>query len=678
MRVKFQDVECFRDYQYEYSDYEEQGTNKEFTVWKPPTLDDIKKEEEMPKPVEVAPAMSDYYTEMFAEELGLRSLKNQSSSTDVEKLDLSFLYYDAADELDSNTNITLNFSSTTKETKSKSETSLPKPNALNEILFSNLKKLDGVNLKAVNLLNQSIKNTTSSFDTSSNDNVTLNSSVPAVVSNLDNVTETENTTLHNDKASLMVGNASTEMTNLNVTLPGNLSSILEADRMNETLSVDNQTSVGTNSVEESEERLIRGDVFIPSVPLSPSSTDNLNSTKEGNVNSLSNSTKKEDVNDTTTNHVNMSTDGTNHSMSIPMADIREVNGSRLDGRNVTIFELEVESTGNTTSVNDTPITAAELEYGHQMNSSEIVISSLENVTHSLHKTVSLENVTVNISTSNSSGEISSESWENVTALLGQLNRTSSVESFSNETMVSGNLSLSNHPVKKSSSEELSASDSSEEVFIYLKENNTEVIKTTSIKTQGHNWTYEVTHHTVPKDIPDHMLKYLGKEAPKPKRKPKIRKVNHRQRPQKGQGMKTRKRKEYKPQVRSGLLLSPRGFNPVMTPRGSRPSPQQPFSDEEELINMPVVIGVPRPDFSDYELYVPGEEPDHLALDGQDVNANEYEYVSYKDPYSSHEDIKDFNLDDTTKYYLEFSGSNFKTYFISAEEAEWDYAGYGQR
>lgn len=678
MRVKFQDVECFRDYQYEYSDYEEQGTNKEFTVWKPPTLDDIKKEEEMPKPVEVAPAMSDYYTEMFAEELGLRSLKNQSSSTDVEKLDLSFLYYDAADELDSNTNITLNFSSTTKETKSKSETSLPKPNALNEILFSNLKKLDGVNLKAVNLLNQSIKNTTSSFDTSSNDNVTLNSSVPAVVSNLDNVTETENTTLHNDKASLMVGNASTEMTNLNVTLPGNLSSILEADRMNETLSVDNQTSVGTNSVEESEERLIRGDVFIPSVPLSPSSTDNLNSTKEGNVNSLSNSTKKEDVNDTATNHVNMSTDGTNHSMSIPMADIREVNGSRLDGRNVTIFELEVESTGNTTSVNDTPITAAELEYGHQMNSSEIVISSLENVTHSLHKTVSLENVTVNISTSNSSGEISSESWENVTALLGQLNRTSSVESFSNETMVSGNLSLSNHPVKKSSSEELSASDSSEEVFIYLKENNTEVIKTTSIKTQGHNWTYEVTHHTVPKDIPDHMLKYLGKEAPKPKRKPKIRKVNHRQRPQKGQGMKTRKRKEYKPQVRSGLLLSPRGFNPVMTPRGSRPSPQQPFSDEEELINMPVVIGVPRPDFSDYELYVPGEEPDHLALDGQDVNANEYEYVSYKDPYSSHEDIKDFNLDDTTKYYLEFSGSNFKTYFISAEEAEWDYAGYGQR
>ena len=95
--------------------------------------------------------------------------------------------------------------------------------------------------------------------------------------------------------------------------------------------------------------------------------------------------------------------------------------------------------------------------------------------------------------------------------------------------------------------------------------------------------------------------------------------------------------------------------------------------------MPVVIGVPRPDFSDYELYVPGAEPDHLDVDEQYVKANEYEYVSYKDPYSSHEDIKDLSLDDTTKYYLDYySGPNVKTYFISAEEVEWDYAGYGQR
>ena len=94
--------------------------------------------------------------------------------------------------------------------------------------------------------------------------------------------------------------------------------------------------------------------------------------------------------------------------------------------------------------------------------------------------------------------------------------------------------------------------------------------------------------------------------------------------------------------------------------------------------MPVVIGLPRPDFSDYELYAPGSEPQHLDLDEQ-INANEYEYVSYKDPYSSGEDIKDLSLDDTTKYYLnKYGDSSTQTYFIAAEEVEWDYGGYAKR
>lgn len=615
-RLKFQDVECFRDFQYEYSDYERSSSavHKEFTVWNAPSLDDIKKEEEKPAPM-ITAAVADHDTDAYADELGLRTLKNQSSSSGVELLDLSFLDYDFVDELDGDTNITLNF---TKNTTSFFDNSF-------------VSKLENTTNYSPDVLLK-------------NNNIT-------VVSNLDNVkaSETENTTLHNDKAPLMVGNVSTETTNLNVTLPENLTSILGGD---------NQTSVGTNSVEEFEERLNRGDVFSYSVPLSPSSTDNLNNTTEEYVASLSSSTKKEDVNDTAANHLNMSADGKKQSMKIPMAE--EVNISSLDRSNVT---------GNTTSVDDTLITTTEVNYGHQMNSSEIVNSSLENVTHILHKTVHSQNVTMNISKS------SSESWENVTALL---DRISSEESFSNETMVSGNLSLSGHPVNESSSEELSASDSSEEVFIYLKENNTEVIKTTSLKKQGHNWTYEITHQTVPMEIPDHILKYLGKEAPAPEG-PKVRKVNQRHRPQKGQGMKTRKRKEYKAQARSGLPFSPRGLNPGITPRGTRPNSPQPVTDEEELINMPVVIGVPRPDFSDYELYVPGAEPDHLDVDEQHVRANEYEYVSYKDPYSSHEDIKNLSLDDTTKYYLDFhSGPDVKIYFISAEEVEWDYAGYGQR
>uniref|UniRef100_A0A8C6LFP5 Coagulation factor V n=1 Tax=Nothobranchius furzeri TaxID=105023 RepID=A0A8C6LFP5_NOTFU len=80
---------------------------------------------------------------------------------------------------------------------------------------------------------------------------------------------------------------------------------------------------------------------------------------------------------------------------------------------------------------------------------------------------------------------------------------------------------------------------------------------------------------------------------------------------------------------------------------------------------------------DYQLYVPGSDPDTLDFDQNDVVANEYEYVSYKDPYSSHEDIKNLNLDETSKYYLKLSGPNVKMYFIAAEEVEWDYAGYGR-
>uniref|UniRef100_A0A8C9YQM9 Coagulation factor V n=1 Tax=Sander lucioperca TaxID=283035 RepID=A0A8C9YQM9_SANLU len=395
---------------------------------------EIKKDEEKPKPVKpVTSAEPDSYTDMFADELGLRSLKNPSRASSVEQLDLSFLDYDAVDVPEGDTNITPNF----KETKNRSETSIPKPNTLNEI--SNWEEVDELNLTAVNLLNQSMS---------------------------------ENTT-------------------------------------------------------------------------------------------------------------------------------------------------------------------------HMQNSSA----------------------------SNLSEEISSEIWENVTAFPGELNHTSPAERLSNET----ELYLTSETLRKNNSEELSALDSIEEVLIYLTENKTHVIKTTNVKTQGHNWTYEGTHQMESVEILDYMMKYIGKETPKTTPTPKkIKKVHLRQRPQKGQGMKTKRRKEYKPQAKSGLPFSPRGFNPGITPRGARPLSSQTVSDEEELINEPVVIGVPRPDFSDYELYVPGDDPDHLGLE-ENVKADEYEYVSHIDPYQNDVDIKNLNLDDTAKYYLKLSGPNVKTYFLAAEEVEWDYA-----
>ncbi|XP_071340273.1 coagulation factor V [Trachinotus anak] len=709
MRMKFQDVECYRDYQYEYGEYEDTAPNTEFHAWKPLSLEEIKKEEEKPEPEKEKPAVMDTYTYMFADELGLRSLKNQSKDANVEQLDLSFLDYDVIDVLDGDTNNTANFT----ETKSNNETSIPEPNALKETLFLNWTDVDGVNLTAVHL--QSISDNTTHIQNTSaasvfynsmlktdnstviynpnvllkNDSVPTNISVSPIVSNLDSdavFNDTKNTTIHNDTSLSVAGNVSTEMTNLtvtpqettnlNITLSGNVSSLLETERINLTLIGDNQTSVGLISTEDSEERHTRGDVFSYSVPLS-TSTNSLNSTSDDQVFVITLS-QREDENNPATNGVNVSADTTNHSLSIS-ADVGQVNVSSTDKYNLTVVALEMESTDNKPSDNDTLSTVTELEYRQKMDSSE-------NVTYVLLEP--LQNATVNIQhldisrsdRSNISGEVSPVGKENITALVGVMNQTSSPEPFSNETVVPDNVSLSSGAVEKGGSEELSVSEISEEVLIFLKENNTEVIKTTSVKTQGHNWTYEGIHEMVPMEIPDHMVKYFETETPQTTTAPKkkMKKVTLRHRPQKGEGMKTKRRKEYKPLARSGLPFSPRGFNPVMTPRGSRPSAPQPFSDEEALINMPVVIGVPRPEFSDYELYVPGDEPDHLGLEEQDVHADEYEYVTYKDPYSDHEDIKNLNLDETTKYYLKFSGPNVKMYFIAAEEVEWDYSGYGQR
>ncbi|XP_034430853.1 coagulation factor V [Hippoglossus hippoglossus] len=648
MRVKFQDVECYRDYEYDYP--EEKGP---FTEWNPQTMEDIKKEEEKPAHKNV---VVDIDTDRFAEELGIRSSKNPTS--DMEQLDLSFLDNDTIDVPDG-----------------------PKPNTMNKTLLSNREEADGVkvtvldflsenttriqNTSAASILNTSstlkTENTTVSYNKSPKDeSITTNSNVSQNASNPDNdaVSDTKNKTFHNATELSAAGNVSAEITNLRVTKPetanltvteqettnvtaaeqeptnitateqeptiitsteqettnitateqGNVSSLLETERHKVTLTGDNRTSA-----EDSEERLTRGDVF--SYSDAQSNTNSSLSLPE---------TQRKDENNTATD---MSADATLSSL-----DAGEFNVSSTDRHNLTILVSEVEN--DRSSGIDSLSTGAELE----------------NKPHP------------NLSRSNSSG---------------LRNETSSAER--NET-VDGDSSRSSGGVRTGSSEDLSATVSREEILIYLGENDMEVIKSTSVKTQGHNWTYEGTHQTEPMEIPDHMVKYFPRTTPRstPAPKRKMKTVHLRQRPQKGEGMKTKRKKVYKPMARSSLPFSPRGFNPAMTPRGARPNMPVPFSDEEELINMPVVIGMPRHDFSDYELYVPGDEPDHLGMDEQDVKADEYEYVVYKDPYSSHEDIKNMYLDETSKYILKYSGPNVRTYFISAEEVKWDYSGYGQR
>ncbi|XP_041858516.1 coagulation factor V [Melanotaenia boesemani] len=658
VRVKFRDVKCFRDYQYEYES--EDSTSNEFTVWKPATLDAIKKEEATPAPTKEIPVVVDTYTEIFADELGLRSLKNKSIGSDVEHLDLSFLDYDVIDVQDGDVKSSLN----SLEIKTKTEPS-QNPDALNETQHSNWKKLNGTNHEGSNYVSDSLNRTVYNATASVAGNVSADTTnLTATLQEIGNLT----VPLQGTNLTILLQ----ETTNLTITLPGNSNSMSKNETVNVTLLSDGLTSVDVVIAEDSEEKRTRGDVFAYDVP--PSKPDSLNNTSNSSVFNATLDTMMEDWNNTAEKHVNMSDFGTNHSLSIPQFDVDEVNVSSTDTHNLTIAEPVAENTGNNGSK---PAIAADAEH-----SSEVVTvsanSSLENATHVLLKTGLLPDITVNVSGSDLSSRSSSESEENVTAILGKLNKTSSVESVSKIHEVSSNMSLSGGTVKQSSSEKLGASDSSEEVFIYLKENKTEAIKTSSFKPQGHNWTYDGAHYMVPEEIPDHIKKYFEEETPPTPPQKRTKKVTLRKRPKKGQGMKTKRRKQYKPQARSGLPFSPRGFHPGMTPRGSRPLSPQPVSDEENLSNASVIIGIPRHDFSDYQLFVPGNEPGHLDPNDQDVIANEYEFVMYKDPYSSNDDIKNLNLDEITKYYLELSGPDVKTYFIAAEEVEWDYAGYGQR
>ncbi|CAN9498549.1 unnamed protein product [Ophioblennius macclurei] len=585
MRLKFQDVECFRDHAYEY-DYADPMPNKEFTVWNPPTLDEIKKEEEEeekeeekkgPPPATIG--MNDEYTLLFAEELGLRSLRNQTNVTDVDLLDLSLLDYDIVDVLDLDKNDT---------------------NDKDVLLIS---------------VNSTLPN---------NSSAAFNKTLSGLDPNLVNGTISVSNSTTNSN--------STEQSAFGERLTNVSSSTTDKERMNQT----------SNSVllEDSEEKLTRGDVFYQAVDVSKAGQHNA-SKGNASVAAVIERKEKKDENGTEMNHL----------LSPPMA-----------GRH--------NLTSNKTRGNDSSIATAELDLGLAINSSQIVSFfksfSLENITSMLPEMESSINATLEV--------LRSHLWKN------EKNETGFLHKLIHASSLGGKASSKGDEAGKSSSEELLLPlGSSEEVIIYLQENDTEVIKTTSVKTKDHNWTYDITHQTVPEEMPEDIKKYLEGINPKPTRPPKkVRRVNLRQRPPKGQGMKTKKRKEYKPQARSGMPFSPRGFMPGMSPRGSRPMGPQPFSDEEELVNMPVVIGVPRPDFSDYELYVPGGEPEHLGLDEQDVKANEYEYVMYKDPYSSHEDVKNLNLDDVAKYQLKLSGQNAKTYFIAAEEVEWDYAGYGNK
>ncbi|TSL16038.1 Coagulation factor V [Bagarius yarrelli] len=217
----------------------------------------------------------------------------------------------------------------------------------------------------------------------------------------------------------------------------------------------------------------------------------------------------------------------------------------------------------------------------------------------------------------------------------------------------------------------------DEVVIYLKgSNNTMAILTTPLDTKAKNWSYEGKHETVPVEFPDDINHYITDKQPNSVKEEKTKIHLQRVTPMKGYGMKTKKRKEYKPQVRSDISprsLSPRGgFAPSpLAPRTTKPN----FSEED--IFPKSISGIPRNDFNDYEIYVPHHQQDFDVANIPD-SKEEYEYVEYRDPYGKPAQTVTDVLDEVSKYSLQMAGSKSRVYFITAEEVNWDYAGYGQR
>ncbi|CAG02631.1 unnamed protein product, partial [Tetraodon nigroviridis] len=609
MRVKFQDVECYRDYQYDYSD-NDNLPKKEFIVWNL-QKETIQKNEKEPEVEKTPPGEIDVYTEMFANELGLRSQKQQSNSTDVDLLDLSFLDYEV-----------VNVSNETEAdlTKTKSKTFTAEINGLNDNSLPMRK--DRQNLTGVDFLNQlDSKNLTA-----------MQNSSASASEKVTNLTET----LKNLTAS-----------DSNVDTPADgIKTLLSTPKHN----------VGKNSSASATEKVSNLTETLKNLTASDSDVDTpadgiktLLSTPKHNVGKNSSASATEKVSNLTETLKNLT--ASDSDVDTPADGIK------------TLLSTPKHNVGKNSSI-DGHYLSGQKAHGSHLNSSEKMNSFISNFINDTAGSLKNGSATANLSTSN--------------AINNELDRISSPKQPSHkwfETVVSSVPSLSKNETVTNSSEEFRHSESSEEVFILVKDKDAGIIKTTSVKTSGHNWTYDGTHQIVPMEIPDDIEKYLEK-SPKTQQK-KMKKVTVPHRPQKGQGMKTKRRKDYEPKAKSGLPFSPRGFNPIMSPRGARPQGLQPVNEEENLINNPVVIGVPRPDFSDYELYLPGDEPDRLGSDEQNVKANEYEYVSYKDPYSSDEDAKNFHLDQTNRL-KQNADKNTRTYFIAAEEVLWDYAGYGQR
>ncbi|XP_059896517.1 coagulation factor V isoform X2 [Gadus macrocephalus] len=252
MRVRFQDVECYRDYEYEYTDYNE--PNKEFAVWKPATLAEIDKEDELKKKQEMEEkkeAVVDSYTDYYAGLLGLRSLKKQSSDSDVEQIDFSLLDFDAVDVPEQDSKTFSGIQTTTTKTDMEKSNIMKEPDSIpmsqNETLSAQ-QEIYKTNLTTY-ILNQSksetatwMKNSSASIDTNvsrSKDNISTNHSMPTNLLPINStfIPETAHAILNNTTIPLISG-----ATNISMTSKTNVSYTFKAEGINSTQTMGNKTS----------------------------------------------------------------------------------------------------------------------------------------------------------------------------------------------------------------------------------------------------------------------------------------------------------------------------------------------------------------------------------------------------------------------------------------------------
>uniref|UniRef100_A0A672T9K7 Venom prothrombin activator omicarin-C non-catalytic subunit-like n=1 Tax=Sinocyclocheilus grahami TaxID=75366 RepID=A0A672T9K7_SINGR len=597
MRVKFKDLECFRDYVMEY-DYEPE----KFTVWKPVSISDIKKEE----PKQINPIMVDEDTEIYAEEFGLRTFKNFKD--DVELIDFSILDIDdgllptietkspaSSDELDKSHNTTFG-SFNQIHGLSADEAGLDKRQSSNKVLNESTeeallgmasifdskpevmsnndtdsiishfpvveRKVRNVPTKPVNEMESVSTNVTLDIEINTNivenvsssleaDSVSVNTTHSPIIET--NITHTMNeiqifpTNTSITSSDAPVGDRNITMEGDSPSLNSSESNLLLSNQTLENKTVIQEEANTKNNTDLDGDRDSSGHFFIYHVP-SPDSLSNSSETQT-----------EEDF---------VLLDGGHPSeVSTDYKTLVEYNVSPTD----TPEEIG-ELTENTTKIQELNSTKVNYtgEMFSQVNSETESIFNLGLSSPLRNSTLqSNESESSNATLSDFSLDLESEITENRTSPTNVTMKSHSEilrnasELFSSDSTKNVSFSLGSFNV--SSTKNGSESESEEEVVIYLKNNHSEAILTSHLDPKEEHWGYEGNHELVHMEIPDHMNKYISDKSAANSNKPKTEKkkkvVHQRVKPRKGYGMKTKKRKEYRPQNKKHEYMNLKEYNP---------------------------------------------------------------------------------------------------------------------